>query len=77
MYETGPRYHRWPKRLLWEQIGRAGELRQAAHHLDLGLVFAGGMNDHRRDQFVQRARDLFIALNQSARERGGKIVNRG
>jgi hypothetical protein len=47
LFETGPRYHRWSKRLLWEPIGRAGELRQAARHLDLGLVFAGGVNDNR------------------------------
>jgi hypothetical protein len=44
------------KRLLREQIGRVAELRQAPAYLDLGLVFAGGMDDNRRDQFAQRAR---------------------
>jgi hypothetical protein len=43
-------------------------LRQSARHLNLGLLFAGRMNDNHRDQFAQRARDLFIALDQSATE---------
>src|SRR5262245_47017600 len=55
---------------------RAGELRQSARRRDLRFVFATGMDDHGRYQFAQRARDRFIPLDQSARQRRGKIVNR-
>jgi len=62
---------------LWEQIGRA---LVSCANLPVAAIFgsslAPGWTTTARYQFAQRARDRFIPLDQSARQRRGKIVNR-